>query len=161
MLLEFHTSVICSPCKISQNYLPPALVCKRHFLRSGDRKMGEGLEVMRGSRGPSLWCTSGCGGRSWGKGEAQFIVLKRNREHFLPVLIDTRLGGDSGLPCRLRVTARTGCPLVHWDLVQTDSWWRDGSSLGSWREDRNAGSSGWQSAVRGQTDILGRLQLLN
>lgn len=64
MLLEFHTSVICSPCKISQSYLRPALVCKRHFLRSGDRKTGEGLEVMRGSRGPSLWCMSGCRGRS-------------------------------------------------------------------------------------------------
>lgn len=69
-------------------------------------------------------------------------MLKGNREDFLPVLIDTRLGGDSALPCRPPVTARTGWPLVHWDLVQTDSLWRDGSSLGSWREDRNAGSSG-------------------
>lgn len=76
------------------------------------------------------------------EGGGTVYCAKGNREDFLPVFIDTRLGGDSALPCRLGVTARTGCPLVHWDLVQTDSLWRDGSSLGSWQEDRNAGSSG-------------------
>lgn len=63
--------LLCCPCKISQSCLCTALVYKRRFLRSGDRKMGEELGVGKGSRGPSLWCARlDVEERDEGRGEA-------------------------------------------------------------------------------------------
>lgn len=108
------------------------------------------MGVVRGSRGPSRRCVClDTEERDEERGKTRFIVLKGSGEDILPVLIDTRLGGDSGLPRQVRVTGRaeqstaSRC-LVRWDLLM-EGWVLLELAGGQKRR-----SPGWQSGFGGQ-----------
>lgn len=78
--------------------------------------MGGREKGLEGSRGPSLrFACLDAEESDEGRREAQFIVLKENREDILLVIIDTSLSSHSGLPLQLWVTGRTGHCLVQQD----------------------------------------------